>query len=138
MACFETLEEARAFAARDRYAAMSGITVDAVGDGWCVCGMDITDLHRNGLGQVMGGAVFTLADLAFAVAANSRHFPTVSQHVSVDFLGTAKGSRLSARAECRKDGRTLCVYNINVTDDAGRDIAQITGTGYKLPSAPAT
>ena len=80
----------------------------------------------------MGGAIFTLIDLAFAAAANDVHCPTVAQQVSMNFLSGTRGSRLVARAACRKDGRTSCVYNVDVTDDLGRDIAQATVTGFKL------
>ena len=133
MSHFHSLEEARAFAARDRYAALTGIVVDDLGEGWCQCSMEIRDDHRNGFGSVMGGAIFTLGDLAFAVACNNAYQPTVGQHVSVDFLGSPKGTRLIARAECRKDGRNLCIYNVNITDDTGRDVAQYVATGFKLP-----
>ena len=81
----------------------------------------------------MGGAIFTLIDLAFAAAANNAHRPTVAQQVSVNFLSGSRGSALTARAVCRKDGRSSCVYNVDVTDDLGRDIAQAVVTGFKLP-----
>ena len=106
--------------------------IDEIGDGTSVCSMTIEKRHLNANGGVMGGAIFTLADFAFAAAANNRHRPTVAQQVSVNFMSGARGSRLIARAKCRKDGRTTCVYNIDVTDDAGRDVAQFIGTGYKL------
>jgi len=80
----------------------------------------------------MGGAIFTLVDLAFAVAANNVHKPTVAQQVSMNFLSGSRGRRLTARAFCRKDGRSSCVYNVDVSDDLGRDIAQATVTGFKL------
>ena len=80
----------------------------------------------------MGGAIFTLIDLAFAAAANNVHRPTVAQQVSVNFLSGSRGARLTATAACRKDGRTSCVYNVDVTDDLGRDIAQAVITGFKL------
>lgn len=132
MGRFRTLEEARAFAGRDRYAALTGITVDALGEDWCECSMELRPEHRNGFGEVMGGAIFTLGDLAFAVAANNLHEPTVGQHVSIDFLSTARGDRLIARAQCRRNGRNLCVFNISITDDTGRDVAQYIATGFKL------
>ena len=40
--------------------------------------------------------------------------------------------RLIATATYRKDGRSSCVVNVDVTDDTGRDIAQFIGTGFKL------
>ena len=132
MAVFENLEAARAYFNDDRFAMENGMTIDEVGDGVGVCSMAITDSHRNANGGVMGGAIFTLADLASAVAANNRHRPTVAQQVSINFLSNTRACRLIARASCRKDGRTTCVYNVDVTDDEGRDIAQAVVTGYKL------
>ena len=32
----------------------------------------------------------------------------------------------------RKDGRTSCVVVVDVSDDAGRDVAQFVGTGFKV------
>lgn len=133
MSTFKSVEEVREYFKNDRYAAMSGIVIDGLGDGWSECSMVITDTHRNAMGGVMGGAIFTLADLAFSVAANNKHMPTVAQQMSSSFLSMPKGTKLIARAKCRKDGRTTCVYNIDITDDTGRDIAQIVATGYKLP-----
>jgi len=80
----------------------------------------------------MGGVIFTLGDFAFAVASNNVHMTTVGQHVSISYLSGSRGKRLFARARCRKDGKTTCVYNIDISDDLGRDVAQFIGTGYKL------
>ena len=80
----------------------------------------------------MGGAIFTLADFAFAVASNNVHRTTVGQNVSINFLSGTRGTRLIARAKCKKDGKTTCVYNVDVADDLGREIAQFVGSGYKL------
>ena len=132
MAVFRDLEDARAYFEGDRFAVENGMRIDEIGDGTSVCSMTIEKRHLNANGGVMGGAIFTLADFAFAAAANNRHRPTVAQQVSVNFMSGSRGSRLIARAKCRKDGRTTCVYNIDVTDDAGRDVAQFIGTGYKL------
>ena len=81
----------------------------------------------------MGGAIFTLADLAFAVTANNIHSLSVASSVSINYLSAPKGSKLIAKAKCIKDGRTTAVITVNVTDDAGRDVALFTGTAYKLP-----
>ena len=132
MAVFRDLEDARAYFEGDRFAVENGMRIDEIGDGTSVCSMTIEKRHLNANGGVMGGAIFTLADFAFAAAANNRHRPTVAQQVSVNFMSGARGSRLIARAKCKKDGRTTCVYNIDVTDDAGQDVAQFIGTGYKL------
>lgn len=132
MAEFANLEEARAFFIKDRYAAESGITLEELDEGVSLCSLEISELHRNAEGGIMGGAIFTLMDFAFATASSQVHRPTVAQQVSVNFLSAARGSRLFARAKCRKNGRTSCVYQVDVTDDSGRDIAQAVFTGFKL------
>ena len=83
-------------------------------------------------GGVMGGAIFTLADLAFAALTNDRERSVVAQQVSINYLSAPKDGRLVATARYRKDGRSSCVVNVDVTDGAGRDIAQFVGTGFKL------
>ena len=64
----------------------------------------------------------------------TRENVTVAQQVSINYLSAAKGTRLTATARYRKDGRSSCVVNVDVIDDTGRDIAQFVGTGFKLHS----
>lgn len=129
---FESIEAAREFFRGDRYATESGIVIEKLEPGKSVCSFEINEHHLNAEGGLMGGAIFTLIDFAFATASSSIHRPTVAMQVSVSYLNAAKGKKLTAAAECRKDGRTSCVYNVQVTDDTGRDIAQAVMTGFKL------
>ena len=129
---FDTIEEAREYFSGDRFATENGMTLDELDERHAVASLTLGARHRNALGGVMGGAIFTLADFAFAAASNNVHRPTVGLQVSISFMSNTRGTRLIARARCRKDGRTACVYNIDVVDDLGRDIAQFIGTGYKV------
>ena len=131
MATFKDIEEARAFFQGDRFAMENGITLDEIGDDWSIASVTIQDRHRNALGGIMGGVIFTLADLAFAAACTNVHNPSVAQQVSINYLSGSRGSRLFAHARCKKDGQTSGVYNVEVTDDLGRDIAQFTGVAFK-------
>ena len=132
MGMFKTIEEANAYFSCDRFATENGITLDELDDEHAVTSMTLSPRHRNAFGGVMGGAIFTLADFAFAALTNDRERVTVAQQVSISFLSAAKGDRLVATARYRKDGRNSCVVNVDVTDDKGRDIAQFVGTGFKL------
>ena len=132
MANFQSLEEARDFFSNDRYAALSGMTVEAIPEHGAVCAMAITDDHLNAVGNLMGGAILALADFTFAVAANNAYQPTVAQQVSLNFLNASRGSRLISTAVCLKDGRSSCVYRIEIKDDLDRDIAQAVFTGFKF------
>ena len=132
MSTFANIREARAYFVGDRFAVNAGVTIEQLGENNAVCAMDITPDHLNAENGVMGGAIFTLIDLAFAAAANNVHLPTVAQQVSMNFLSGSRGHRLTATAKCRKDGRSSCVYQVDVNDDLGRDIAQAVVTGFKI------
>ena len=132
MGSFTTIEEARAFFSNDRFATENGMTLDELDDCHAVCSLALSERHRNAQGGVMGGAIFTLADFAFAALTNGRGKVTVAQQVSINYLSAAKGTKLTATARYRKDGRSSCVVNVDVVDDTGRDIAQFVGTGFKL------
>ncbi len=132
MANFENLESAREFFYKDLFAVNMGITLDELTEDWAVCSLELNDNHKNAYGGVMGGAIFTLCDFAFAVLANQIHQLTVAQQVSINYLSAPKGDKLIARATCRKSGRTSSIIIVNVEDDLGRDIAQFVGTGFKL------
>ena len=136
MSTFKDIDAARAYFSGDRFAVENGMVIDELTDEGSVCSFAVTSRHKNAMGNAMGGAIFTLADFAFAVAANHRHHPTVAQQVSVNFLNAGRGARLIARARPKKDGRGSCVYNVDITDDEGRDVAQIVITGFKLPESP--
>ena len=132
MGMFKTIEEAHAYFSCDRFATENGITLDELDSEHAVTSMTLSPRHRNAFGGVMGGAIFTLADFAFAALTNDRERVTVAQQVSISFLSAPKGDRLVATARYRKDGRNSCVVNVDVADDKGRDIAQFVGTGFKL------
>ena len=132
MANFDTIESAREFFYKDKFAVNTGITLDELTDDEASCSLVLTDEHRNAYGGVMGGVIFTLADFAFAVLSNQIHQLTVAQQVDIHYLSAPKGDKLFAKATCRKSGRTSSIINVDVCDDAGRDVAQFIGTGFKL------
>ena len=132
MGNFKTIDEARAYFSGDRFATENGMTLEECDENHAVTSLALGARHRNALGGVMGGAIFTLADFAFAALTNDRERAAVAQQVSVNFLAAAKGDRLTATARYKKDGRASCVVNVDVVDDTGREIAQFVGTGFKL------
>ena len=127
-----SLEDIRAVFADDRFATQAaGCHVVEGARGRAVCEMELGDVHRNAMGNVMGGAIFTLADFALAVASNVGEEPTVSVDHTVSFLRSTKGSRLVATATCDKPGRHLAFYTVAVEDDLGKLIAKMTATCYR-------
>jgi acyl-CoA thioesterase len=132
MGQFDSLEDARRFFAGDRFATGSGMTLDELDAAHAVCSVTLDARHRNALGGVMGGAIFTLGDFAFAALTNDLERKTVAQQVSINYLSAPKGEKLTATATYKKDGRSSCVVNVDVTDDQGREVAQFVGVGFKL------
>ena len=94
--------------------------------------MQITDNHKNALGAVMGGAIFTLADFTFAVATNWQENPTVSLNASITFLGKTKGKTLIAEAKKIRSGKTTCYYTVEITDELGSQVAHMTSNGFAV------
>ena len=86
----------------------------------------------------MGAVYTTMADFAFAVAANYGNPVTVSLNLQVSFLSSARGGKLFARAEKIREGRQTAFYEVFVTDELGTDIARVQATGHKMkPLLPA-
>lgn len=125
------IEKVREFFAKDRFATDNGAVIEQVGENSATVSMEIKEHHRNAASIVMGGAIFTLADFAFAVASNHEDPGTVSLSANITFLKASKGNKLIAKAECVRNGRTTCYYRVTVTDDTGTLIAEVTTSGYK-------
>ena len=62
---------AKDFFKDDRFAAQAGITLLEIRPGYGKVMMVVTEQHLNAGNTTQGGAIFTLADLALAAAANS-------------------------------------------------------------------
>lgn len=117
---------------KDRYAIeTTGVVVEAVSENYCKCRLDIKDKHLNTNDCVMGGAIFTLADYAFGVAANTPVSNSVTLSSNISFTRPAKGPTLFAEAKCIKNGRTICFFQIEVTDSEGRTIATAQTSGFR-------
>jgi len=105
-----------------------GMEIEAVGPGTATLSMVVRKDQLNGHGSCHGGAIFTLADSAFAFACNSHNKVTVAQHCSVTFLAPGReGDRLTAVArEVTIAGRSG-VYDVSVARQDGVTIAEFRG-----------
>lgn len=128
------LEEIRSRFKNDRFATnATGIVIDSAEPGKAVCSLTLEDRHMNDNNVPMGGAIFTLADFACAIAANGHsERNTVSQHASITFLAPAKGGRLIAEASCLREGHTTALYAVDVKDELGTYVAHATMNGYVI------
>ncbi|MDR2702654.1 MAG: PaaI family thioesterase [Spirochaetaceae bacterium] len=130
------LEQVRNYFKNDRFATGNGIVIDSVAEDCVACGMELREEHRNAVGGVQGGAIFTLADFAFAVHCNlamvcgEENRLTVGQSCSISFLKSTKGRRLTAISTCVSKGRSISVYRIRIEDDLGVQIAEMLANGF--------
>lgn len=127
------LEEARAFFKDDVYATgTSGIVIEEVDENYARCSMKLDERHKNAAGQVMGGAIYTLADFTFAVSTNSPEKLTVTMVSQISYLGVAKGDTLYGESKLIKDGKRNCSFEIHVTDNLGNAVAVVSTSGAHL------
>lgn len=125
------LDSIREIFSKDVYAtSTTGIYIEDAAQGYSLCTMPIRPEILNANGFVMGGALFTLADFAFAVASNFDKLNTVSITSQINYLTVAKGTKVTAKAECVRSGKSVCFYDITITDDTGRTVATVSVTGH--------
>ncbi len=105
-----------------------GMQIDEVGPGRAVMSMTIREDMLNGHRIAHGGFIFALADSAFAFACNSYNQMVVAQQNQITYLAPGRaGERLTATAtETARTGRSG-IYDITVTGEGGRKIAEMRG-----------
>ena len=121
----------QAFMDRDAFGRLVGIEAVFIEPGRARMRLTPEDRHRNGLGLVHGGALFTLADLALAAASNSGDHSALAINTSMTFFKPGRGGTLYAEARELSAGRTIAGYVVDVTDEAGVLLATLQATVYR-------
>jgi acyl-CoA thioesterase len=119
------------FFSKDAYAAHLGITLVDTGPGTATVRMEIGEHLKNSHGTVHGGAIFALADTAFALASNSHGIPAAAISSNITFMKSARQGVLIAQAEEFAVNPKLGTYSITVTDGDGDRIALFQGMVYR-------
>lgn len=125
-------------AENDRFARHIGIKLTAVERGYARAEMILSDSHLNGLDTAHGGAIFTLADLAFAAAANSYGVDAMAVNISISYFKAVRSGKLTAEARELSLNRKLATYAVSVTDDTGQTVAAFQGTAYRKTTDKAS
>jgi len=121
----------RRYMAQDRLAALLGIELLEVAPGQALARLRIDERHRNGVGVIHGGTIFTLADVAFAAASNAHGTLALALDASISFVKALSSGTLLARA--REEARTAKIgcYRIRVEEEGGELVALFQGTVYR-------
>ena len=118
---------------KDQFAARNNIELIEVRPGFARALMTVQPHHLNGVGTVQGGAIFTLADFAFAAASNSHGTVALAVNVSISFLKAARDGQLQAEAREISCNPKLGSYTVEVKNSGGELIAIFQGMAYRKP-----
>jgi acyl-CoA thioesterase len=125
------MQEIKKYFQNDQFAARSNVELLEVAPGRAKAKMTLHPHHWNGLNTVQGGAIFTLADFAFAAAANSHGTVAVAINVNITFMKAATTGTLWAEAREVSKNFKLGSYIVEVKDDEGDLVASFQGLAYR-------
>lgn len=129
-----SIDQVKKIMNRDRYATeTTGAEIVDVDEKGCVTvRLDITSGHHNSAGRVMGGAIYTIADFAYAATIYANEMYSTAVNCSMEYLSAGKGSFLTARGFIDKAGRNMIFGGADVFDETGRVIARMLVQSFRL------
>ena len=121
-------EQIRIFNASE-FARLLTMEITEASDGYSRVTMDCAGKMNPG-GVAHGGAIFSLADQAFGIAANCCGTHRVAVSVSIQYIAPAKG-KLVAVARRVADNGSCDTYRVMV-HEADRPVAEFTGVAFRV------
>ena len=125
------MEIYKEFFKSDRFAMNAGVELLEVKLGFAKARMLVTNEHLNAGGVCQGGALFTLADLAFAAVANSHDQLTLSINANITFIRSVKEGYVYAEAVEVFNHHRIPFIEVRLVDEAGELIGVMTSSGYR-------
>lgn len=120
------------FFKNDLFAGRTGIVLIEVREGYAKAMLIIKKEHLNAGNRTQGGAIFTLADLTLAAAANSHGQLSFSLSSNITFLrASGEGDTLYAEARERYIGRSTGYYQIDITNQREELIATFESSVFR-------
>lgn len=111
---------------KNAFARKLGIEVEEIGPGYARAVKTVLADETNPAQTAHGGVYFTLADVASGAASSSHGFTSATVSADYHYLRSCHaGHTLTAEAREVKSGKTLCVYEVQITDQHGT----LVGTG---------
>ena len=115
----------------DPFASMLGIKVEEARESYARVSLVINEQHCNSEARTHGGVLFTLADQAFAVAANSRGYRSFAIEIKINyFRATRQGDRVIAVATPVDIRKRVSLWNVDIHTDDGEKVAAAQGLAY--------
>jgi len=116
---------------KDRFAKHNGIYLVEASPGFAIAQMEVRDFHLNSVGVIHGGALFSLADFAFAVASNAHGRVALAIDAGISFFKALNSGVLTATAKEISINNRLGTYLIDITNENEELIATFKGTVYR-------
>lgn len=117
----------------DKYAEITGVEIIEARPGYSKVCLPYKESIMNSVGVPHGGALFTLADMAFSTAANyGQERVMVSTNANISFIKGAKRGPLVAEGKIINGGHRLATYSVEIFDGDGKCIAAAMISGYRL------
>lgn len=116
----------------DTFAKSNGIRLEVLREGYAEAVLEANENSLNGLQTIQGGAIFTLADFAFAGGANSWEEKCIAMNAHISFLRPGTGKVLRAVAKAVHKGRRSCLFDVEVSNGQGKLVAKMSVTGFFL------
>ncbi|MTI84497.1 MAG: hotdog fold thioesterase [Firmicutes bacterium] len=128
----ESLSQARKRLGKDALMKHLGIELKEMKPGYARTSMEVKPELLNGVALTHGGAIFTLADIAFAAASNAHGPVAVALNVNISFLkATTAGTTLTATAQEDNLTNKTGLYRLEVKDESGQLVALAEGLVYR-------
>lgn len=117
----------------DRFASSIGAHLTEVKEGSAKAQLTVEERHLNGGGVCQGGAIYTLADLAFAAVTNSHGILSLGISNTITFLKSAQlGDTITAECNELLNHHKLPYCDIKITNQHGELLAVMTGLAYRM------
>jgi uncharacterized protein (TIGR00369 family) len=113
----DTLAQVQAIFERSAFVADLGVSLEALGPGWCETSLSIQPRHLQQNDFVHAGVQATLADHTAGAAARTlvpEGLTVLSIEFKINLLRPAVGQRLRCRADVLRGGRTISVVEAAV------------------------
>lgn len=119
---------------RDRFCVANDMKITVLSEGYAEAEMPVSDNKLNGLDVVQGGAIYTLADFAFAGASNANKDDRrcIGSATSINYIRPGTGSKLKAVAKIIHAGKKTCLSSVEVFNDQNKLVATATFQGFML------
>ncbi len=120
-------------AKNDRLVDLFSIDIKEAGPGKATLTMRVGKQHLNAAGFCHGAAIFALADIAFALAANCHGPMALALECAINYFRPAKpGTLLTASATQLHQGRQTGFFTVSITDDQDRPVAMFKSTSFQI------